>query len=411
MLQINSRKKYTGERGSVILYIILCIFLLAGIVVLEFTIPQKTFAPEKNPAPEQKTRTTDVNKPLQNAATTTIVKQQQKATTSATFIEKTPPPIPLVPKAVPLSTKPIMQEKPPVPPAIPALAPLPSFENINTETRKAIINIICTAKNSGIFKPVSGSGVIIDPRGIILTNAHVANIYLLKDYPSEGFVECIIRTGSPAQNRYRAELLYISSVWIKTNKKSIAEENPTGTGENDFALLRITQTVSGTEPLPAAFPYIQYELAENDVALGQNVLVVGYPASFLGGITIQKDLHVTSTISSITKLYTFDQDGLLDLISVGTSILSQKGSSGGAVVRQQSSKLTGLIVTSTMGETTGERELNAVTIAHINRSIKKEAGLDLEAFLNADISLAARDFQKIVAPELTQMLVDVVEAQ
>jgi hypothetical protein len=101
---------------------------------------------------------------------------------------------------------------------------------------------------------------------------------------------------------------------------------------------------------------------------------------------------------------------IIDLISVGTSILSQKGSSGGAVVRQQSNKLTGLIVTSTSGETTGERELNAITLAHINRSLKKEAGLDLAAFLNADISLAANNFQKIVAPELTAILVEVVEA-
>ncbi|TSC73681.1 MAG: hypothetical protein G01um101448_628 [Parcubacteria group bacterium Gr01-1014_48] len=295
----------------------------------------------------------------------------------------------------------------PVPPTpIPALFPA---ETINAETRRALVNIICTAKNSGVFMPVSGSGVIIDPRGVILTNAHLANIYLLKDYPSENFVECIVRSGSPARNTYYAELLYISSAWIKANTQSIIEENPTGTGENDFALLRITKAISEDEPLPAEFPYIHYELEENDVAEGQNVLIVGYPASFLGGITIQKDLHITSTISHITRLYTFDQNGLLDLIAVGTSILSQKGSSGGAVVRQQSNKLTGLIVTSSSGETTQERELNAITIAHINRSLKKEMNLDLAAFLNADIALASSDFQKIVAPGLTQILIDVVE--
>ncbi len=400
----------TKNHGSAFLYIILCLSLLL-LVILEFVSPSKELAQhEKMPKATHiatKTQETNRGKKADDAA-----KINQSGSTADTPIpaKKTPTPTSPLAKTIPPTTKPLPVAKitqtlaQPIP-----STPLTSIESINASTRKAVVNIICTAKSGGVFKPVSGSGVIIDPRGVILTNAHLANVLLLKDYPSPGFIDCVVRTGSPARNTYRAELLYISSTWVRKNKNSIIEEDPTGTGQNDFALLRITEMVSPSEPLPATFPYIEYELEENSVQENQPIVIVAYPASFLGGITIQKDLHITSTVSTITKLYTFDQAGLLDLISVGTSILAQKGSSGGAVVRQQSAKLTALIVTSSAGETTRERELNAITIAHINRSLKAEMGFDLEEFLSTDLAAVAHDFQTIVAKGLTDILIDVVE--
>ena len=53
-------------------------------------------------------------------------------------------------------------------------APVP-FESIDAITRPALVNILCRPRGAGpIASPISGSGVIIDPRGVILTNAHVA---------------------------------------------------------------------------------------------------------------------------------------------------------------------------------------------------------------------------------------------
>ncbi len=397
------------NRGFTRTYLIFfAIFIIFCIVALEFIQIDKLSVENHIPA-----RSTISPHDIGQAMTIKkhILEYQQATTTKQLAVQKKQD-ISLIPKQA--------LELAPAPKSTPASQPLHiietepipvtlfPIEQINASARKALVNIICTAKNSGVFMPVSGSGVIIDPRGIILTNAHIANVYLLKDYPVSGFVDCIIRSGSPARNMYHAELLYISSVWIKQNKTNLIEENPTGTGENDFALLRITDTVSG-DPLPSEFSYVSYELEEANIEEGQSVLLVGYPASFLGGITIQKDLHITSTVSTITKLYTFDQSGLLDLISVGTSVLAQKGSSGGAVIRQQSDKLTGLIVTSTSGKTTDDRELNAITIAHINRSFKKETGFDLASFLQADLLTVAHDFQTIIGTGLTQMLIDVVE--
>ena len=71
-----------------------------------------------------------------------------------------------------------------------AIAPPPSLiplEELNTKTRAALVNILCTTKWSGSFSPITGSGIIIDPKGVILTNAHVAQYYLLKDYLTKDF--------------------------------------------------------------------------------------------------------------------------------------------------------------------------------------------------------------------------------
>ena len=36
-----------------------------------------------------------------------------------------------------------------------------------------------------LFNPISGSGVIVDSRGVVLTNAHVGQFFLLHDYPRQ----------------------------------------------------------------------------------------------------------------------------------------------------------------------------------------------------------------------------------
>src|SRR3989344_1157804 len=56
--------------------------------------------------------------------------------------------------------------------------PPQKFDVINERARPTLVNILCGAR-SGTFRPISASGVIIDPRGVILTNAHVAQYFLL----------------------------------------------------------------------------------------------------------------------------------------------------------------------------------------------------------------------------------------
>src|SRR3989344_2224120 len=93
-------------------------------------------------------------------------------------------------------TQPSASVKPPVSAtqSSPALSP----EQINANARAALVNVLCVTKIGGPFAPISGSGVIVDSRGVVLTNAHVGQFFLLRDFRERGFIDCVVRTGSPA---------------------------------------------------------------------------------------------------------------------------------------------------------------------------------------------------------------------
>ena len=277
----------------------------------------------------------------------------------------------------------------------------PDFVAINTFTRKAVVNILCSTKAGGL-SPISGTGVVISPNGIILTNAHIGEYWLLRDLYQKNFLECVIRTGSPAYPQYNAELIYISPTWIKENQKLLIENTPKGTGENDFAFLRITSMIDGSA-LPASFPYLTPNVREN-VDKDETVLLASYPAGFLGGLSILKGLNVTTAITTVQDIFTF-KENTIDIISVGGTVISQKGSSGGAVVDGQST-IIGLISTSSNGDQTSTRDLRAITMAHINRSLQNELGITFSQFLASDLITFAKTFASTTAPTLTKLVSD-----
>jgi hypothetical protein len=273
---------------------------------------------------------------------------------------------------------------------------------INDLARGALVNIICTTKQGGLLQPITGSGMIIDERGVVLTNAHIGQYYLLKDLFVEDFLECFIRQGSPAINAYKAELLFISSSWIKENYKKIATSNPKGTGENDFALLIINESTNPSVPLPQKFPFVFPDLRNMEPEVGDSVIVAGYPAGFLGGQTIQKDLHAVSTVTQVKEVFTFTENSL-DLFSVGGNIAAQKGSSGGGVVGFNK-RLLGIVVTASDATQTDDRDLRAITLSHINKSIQKDTGSDLNNYLFGNLLQKSLQFREVVAPDLEKLL-------
>lgn len=282
-----------------------------------------------------------------------------------------------------------------------------SFASINEAARAALVNIICTAESGGPFRPVSGSGVFIDPRGIVLVNAHIGQYFLLRNYLRPNFLECVIRTDSPAVAKYKADLLYISPEWVKNNAKYINAELPTGTGEYDFALLRITSRPDPTAFPPPVFPFLTPLLDDSKIKIGEPVVVAAYPAGFLGGINIQTSLYSASTVSNIQEFFTF-HEATLDLLSLGGNIIAQQGSSGG-VVADIDKNLVGIVVTTTLGKTTAERDLRAETLSHINRTVFKETGLTLDRFLTLDPERVAAEFAGTTTPILVQTLIDALE--
>lgn len=275
----------------------------------------------------------------------------------------------------------------------------------NELVRKAVVNILCSAKNQTL-NSISGSGVIIDPRGIILTNAHLAQYFLLTNYQEENFIRCVIRTGSPAYPRYKAELVYISPSWIIKNATMITSHNPTGTGEYDYAFLRITEAIDKT-PLPL-FDFLVIE--KNETPIDQPVVLAGYPASFLGSIAIERNLYLLSALSTVIDIFTLGKENTPDLISVGSSVLAQQGASGGAVASPNGTLL-GIIVTTTEATSTAQRDLRAITTSHIERSFTKETGSSIENLLEGNIAETAINFEKNVSPLLREHLLSALTAQ
>ena len=281
-----------------------------------------------------------------------------------------------------------------------------SFAIVNEQTRLALVNILCSAR-SGSLRPISASAVIIDPRGVILTNAHVAQYVLLASDPKVD-LSCVIRVGSPARARFIPEVLYIPPVWVKGHASEIKTSLPLGTGEHDYALLRITGTTDGS-PLPppptGGFPYLPLDVRETIGFIDDSVLVASYPAEFIGGITSQLNLFPVSSITTIKNLLTFSDEGTVDLVSIGGVIGAQSGSSGGAIVNAWG-RLIGIISTTSEGKTTAERDLRAVTLSYINRDIAVQSGLNLLTILGGDIASMANAFNASEAPGLIRLLID-----
>lgn len=269
-----------------------------------------------------------------------------------------------------------------------------------TLSRAALVNIYCTSKSR--FGSISGSGVVIDPKGVILTNAHVAQ-YILLVPNAETKTQCFIRTGSPSQNKYTAELLFLPSPWIAEHAADIATKRPMGTGEHDYALLRITGTIDGTA-LPTAFPHIPIDTREAIAFSGDRLLLAAYPAEFAIQGSRGTTLYPTSVFTYVGELMTFGERSV-DLISLGGAVLAQSGSSGGAVVNLWG-QLVGIISTTSAGNTTAERELRAITLFYINRDLEIQTGLPLSSFLTSDLAARSSLFMKTTAPTLASKLLE-----
>ncbi len=272
---------------------------------------------------------------------------------------------------------------------------------LNDMARLALVNILCTQTGNGESKSISGSGVIIDPRGVILTNAHIAQ-YVLLSQDTRINISCAIRTGAPASSRWGAEILFMPPVWIEEHADEIAMSRPMGTGEHDYALLLITRSLN-TIPLPPSFPFLHFDTREAIGFQDDKILVASYPTEFVGNAVIQSSLYPVTSLATIQKLLTFAST-TADLLSLGGIVGAQGGSSGGAVLNMWGF-LVGLISTSSEGETTATRDLRAISLSYIERDMIVQAGFGLSKILEGDVVAMALDFNTRFAPPLVQLYI------
>ena len=267
-----------------------------------------------------------------------------------------------------------------------------------TKAQSAVVNILCEPKKNGTMA-VSGTGVMIDPRGVILTNAHVAQYVLLASH-EEINLACTVRSGSPATNSWGVDLLYIPPEWIAEHAEDIVKTSPTGTGEHDYALLLATD---GAKPLSAP-PFTPIETAVTPAIVDKTVILAAYPAEFSGFAATQQFLLSSSIVTPVRTVLTFD-DNTVDVLSFGAVALAQGGSSGGAVVND-AGHLIAIISTTSNKEFIAERDLRGITLSYINRALAESSGTSLIGFLAGDVVAQGAQFRKDQAPELAQQIID-----
>jgi hypothetical protein len=252
--------------------------------------------------------------------------------------------------------------------------------------RSTVVNIICNVPSGHSLSSISGSGIIIDSKGIILTNAHIAQYFLLSDIG----VSCSIRSGGPAVEKYRATPIFIPPAWIIENAYLITTSSPSGTGEHDFALLAITES-STSDPLPSVFPFIPLSTEVPSVHLP--IVIAGYGAQFLGSAQIQSALSPIIVFGSVKEILTFGTN-TVDVLDLGGSAAAQKGSSGGGVA-DASGTLIGTITTSTIEGSTDMRRLDAITATYIRAAYASETGEALDLLLLRSLEASRIRFQQI----------------
>lgn len=248
----------------------------------------------------------------------------------------------------------------------------------------ATVNLYCRVKVGNKEVSTTGTGVVIDARGVILTNAHVAQFFLLNGENSKLNANCSVRIGSPAKEKYTAKLLYISQNWIATNTKKTAKETAKGTGEDDFALLYITEAKKGK--VPAQFPFLPVGLTV-PTTKGSEVTASGYPASGLKFKDIRSKLKVLVATSTISNLQSY-KGSTADVMSISRTKLASSGVSGGPVMLLNS--VVGIVATRSTSNNKEGASVRAITVSYINRAFMAETGLSLTALLSGDLADRAK---------------------
>lgn len=268
--------------------------------------------------------------------------------------------------------------------------------------KKSLVNILCISHKPSL-KSISATGVLFDSRGLILTNAHVAQYFLLRDELPAGTITCVVRTGSPATTAYVADLAYISGRWMAANPKTLVTLLPTGTGQDDIAVLAITDSATKT-PLPDSFPAVRLSTAVVELKLP--VAIGSYGAQTLTSAQIASTLYPTLVFGTVLDRYTFTTT-TVDLLSLGGSAVAQEGSSGGGVINE-SGMLIGLITNSSVEGTFFSRDLRAVTSGHIRRSFAADTGSSFDTYFASksptELVKAFQDQAGILAESLVRAI-------
>lgn len=262
--------------------------------------------------------------------------------------------------------------------------------------RDATVNLLCKYTKGRRSYITTGSGVFVSERGIILTNAHVAQYFLLEEAKGKLKGSCTVRTGAVANEAYSADVLYLPSEWIKANSDELLKKEPRGTGENDFAFLYVTGSVDGSR-LPDKFPSLSPEL--RSVSAGEPVLVSGYPAEKLSYKQVRDKLKMVTASSTVLSTKSYDRSTSTDMMSLTPSAAGEQGVSGGPVLGAGNGVLG--IVSNRSSES-----VRAITLSYIDRALRSRMATPLSQLFRNDLSLQARISGIFITADMLQTLSD-----
>lgn len=221
----------------------------------------------------------------------------------------------------------------------------------------AVVQVFCTTPES-VF---TASGVIVNERGLILINAHIAEII-----KQAGETHCRVKHGNPADAFANLQIVYEADITLKILDTQVPQY--------DFAFAKLTNPTA-----PFATVSIDLDIVER----GTTLLTLGYPSEFLQSITAASNSNLVFSALTVDDLGDIDGDRTTaEAYVFRGGLVLQRGSSGTALFTR-SGGVVGIIFATTKATTTAEREGFALMTSYINRVLQLETGQSLADFITS----------------------------
>lgn len=259
--------------------------------------------------------------------------------------------------------------------------------------KKTTVNLACVRKEGSALRITSGSGVVVSPDGLIMTDAHVAYYFLL----GEDGVGCSITHPSFPIFGYPGQVVYISPDWVRQNRQAIGSSHTTATGEEDYAFVAFAP---GSAPTSIGkLAYASVSTSEPVAETGDKVTVAGYPGS-----AATPEGYGSSSRLKVDEVNLEDVDSFskktADILQTGITEVAASGSSGGGAFKD--GKLIGLTVTIyPLGSGYG---INSLSTAWIDRDLRADANVSIADLIGEDPNEAAESFWDAEGADLADIV-------